>query len=129
MSDPAVLADHIRATWFGSDLPDASLLRLGAMAREYESPARTRLLREGDDTKELSILVDGRIVDGTAFVRETPFTGEWISATRTVGDPVIAATACEDGPLTVEVRGGELLEIAHNVVDRTFASGIQANVG
>ena len=61
MSDPSVLAEHIRATWFGSDLPDASLERLGAIAREYEAPARTRLLREGDDTKELSILVDGRI--------------------------------------------------------------------
>ena len=61
MSDPAVLADHIRATWFGSDLSEPSLERLGTMAREYESPARTRLLREGDDTNELSILVDGRI--------------------------------------------------------------------
>ena len=61
MSDPTVLAEHIRATWFGSDLPDASLQRLGSMAREYEAPARTRLLREGDETNELSILVDGRI--------------------------------------------------------------------
>ncbi len=61
MSDPAELAEHIRATWFGSDLSEASLQRLGTMAREYESPARTRLLREGDDTTELSILVDGRI--------------------------------------------------------------------
>ena len=61
MSDPAVLAEHIRATWFGSDLSEPSLQQLGSMAREYESPARTRLLREGDDTKELSILVDGRI--------------------------------------------------------------------
>ena len=61
MSDPAVLADHIRATWFGSDLAEASLERLGRLAREYEAPARTRLLREGDDTGELSILVSGRI--------------------------------------------------------------------
>ena len=61
MSDPSVLAEHIRATWFGSDLPDLSLERLGAIAREYEAPARTRLLREGDETNELSILVDGRI--------------------------------------------------------------------
>jgi len=61
MSDPAVLAEHIRATWFGSDLSAASLERMGAMAREYEAPARTRLLREGDGTPELSILVDGRI--------------------------------------------------------------------
>jgi CRP-like cAMP-binding protein len=61
MSDPTVLAEHIGATWFGSDLPEASLLRLGAMSREYESPPRTRLLREGDETTELSILVEGRI--------------------------------------------------------------------
>jgi CRP/FNR family transcriptional regulator, cyclic AMP receptor protein len=61
MSDPDVLAEHIRATWFGSDLVDSSLQRMGAMAREYEAPARTRLLREGDSTDELSILVDGRI--------------------------------------------------------------------
>jgi CRP-like cAMP-binding protein len=61
MSDPAALAAAIRATWFGSDLPESSLARLAAMAREYETPARTRLLREGDETKELSILVDGRI--------------------------------------------------------------------
>jgi heavy metal translocating P-type ATPase len=52
------------------------------------------------------IPVDGRIAEGTAFVRETPFTGEWTAATRTVGDPVIAATACEDGPLTIEVTAG-----------------------
>ncbi|MGD8684540.1 MAG: cyclic nucleotide-binding domain-containing protein [Chloroflexota bacterium] len=61
MSDPAVLAAGIRATWFGSDLPESSIERLATMAREYETPARARLLREGDDTKELSILVDGRI--------------------------------------------------------------------
>ena len=61
MSDPTVLAERIGATWFGSDLRDACLQRLGSMAREYESPARTRLLREGDETKELSILEDGRI--------------------------------------------------------------------
>jgi CRP/FNR family cyclic AMP-dependent transcriptional regulator len=61
MSDPAVLAEHLRATWFGSDLPASSLERMGAMAREYEAPARTRLLREGDSTDELGILVEGRI--------------------------------------------------------------------
>jgi len=67
-------------------------------------------LREGDRIVvrggEL-IPVDGRILDGTAFVRETPFTGEWIAAVRRPGDAVIAATACEDGPLTIEVAGGE----------------------
>jgi CRP-like cAMP-binding protein len=61
MSDPAALAEHIRSTWFGADLSDPSIERLAGMAREYETPARARLLREGDDTKELSILVEGRI--------------------------------------------------------------------
>ncbi len=61
MSDLNVLADGIRATWFGSDLSEASIERLAGMAREYETPARARLLREGDDPKELSILVEGRI--------------------------------------------------------------------
>ena len=49
------------------------------------------------------IPVDGRVVAGQAFVRETAFTGEWIAATRSAGDAVVAATACEDGPLTIEV--------------------------
>jgi CRP/FNR family cyclic AMP-dependent transcriptional regulator len=61
MSDLAELAADIRATWFGADLSDGCLERLAEIAREYETPARTRLLREGDDTKELSILVGGRI--------------------------------------------------------------------
>lgn len=61
MTDPAALAAGIRATWFGADLSDDCLDRLASMAREYETPARTRLLREGDETRELSILADGRI--------------------------------------------------------------------
>jgi CRP/FNR family cyclic AMP-dependent transcriptional regulator len=61
MTDPSALASAIRATWFGADLPESTLLRLAEFAREYEAPARTRLLREGDDTHELSILVRGRI--------------------------------------------------------------------
>ncbi|MEM8883277.1 MAG: heavy metal translocating P-type ATPase [Planctomycetota bacterium] len=59
------------------------------------------------------IPVDGTIADGTAFIRETPFTGEWIPATRGPGEAVIAGTACEDGPLVIAVsRAGR---------DRRFA--------
>ncbi len=32
-----------------------------AWRRRYEAPARARLLREGDETRELSVLVDGRV--------------------------------------------------------------------
>jgi len=55
------LAPRIAATWFGTGLSEASLERLAGVAREYESPARARLLREGDETKELSVLVEGRL--------------------------------------------------------------------
>lgn len=61
MTDTATLASTIDGTWFGSGLSKASLERLVTMAREYETPARARLLREGDETKELSVLVEGRV--------------------------------------------------------------------
>ena len=61
MTDTATLVSRIGATWFGSGLSEGSVERLAGMAREYETPARARLLREGDETRELSVLVDGRV--------------------------------------------------------------------
>jgi CRP-like cAMP-binding protein len=61
MTDLAPLASRLAATWFGSGLSEASVERLAEMAREYETPARARLLREGDETKELSVLIEGRV--------------------------------------------------------------------
>jgi CRP/FNR family cyclic AMP-dependent transcriptional regulator len=61
MTDIATLVSRIDATWFGSGQSEGSLARLADMAREYEAPARARLLREGDETKELSVLVEGRV--------------------------------------------------------------------
>lgn len=61
MTDQAALASRIEATWFGSGLADSSRQRLAEIAREYESPARARLLREGDETRELSVLIEGRV--------------------------------------------------------------------
>jgi CRP-like cAMP-binding protein len=61
MTDFATLVSEIDATWFGSGLSRGVKERLAGMAREYEAPARARLLREGDDTKELSVLVEGRV--------------------------------------------------------------------
>ena len=61
MTDLATLASGIEATWFGSGLPQGVRERLAATARAYEAPARTRLLREGDETGELSVLVEGRV--------------------------------------------------------------------
>lgn len=55
---PAIPFD---ATWFGSGLSAASRETLSSFAREYEAPARTRLLREGDETRELSVLLSGRV--------------------------------------------------------------------
>jgi CRP-like cAMP-binding protein len=55
------LVSPIGDTWFGSGLSEASLERLAEMAREYDAPADARLLREGDETKELSLLLEGRV--------------------------------------------------------------------
>jgi CRP/FNR family transcriptional regulator, cyclic AMP receptor protein len=61
MTDVATLAADLSSTWFGSGLSESQVQRLAEMAREYETPARAHLLREGDETKELSVLVDGRV--------------------------------------------------------------------
>jgi CRP-like cAMP-binding protein len=61
MTDLATLVSEIDDTWFGSGLSRSIKERLAGMAREYEAPARARLLREGDDTRELSVLIEGRV--------------------------------------------------------------------
>jgi len=61
MSDITALTSEIESTWFGSGLPERSQAQLADLAREYEAPARARLLREGDETRELSVLVEGRV--------------------------------------------------------------------
>jgi CRP-like cAMP-binding protein len=55
------LVSRIEATWFGAALPVASQERLAQLAHEYEAPARTRLLKEGEETRELSLLTAGRV--------------------------------------------------------------------
>ena len=57
----ATLASRIEATWFGSGMSEGARESLAAMAREYEAPARARLLHEGDETRELSVLLSGRV--------------------------------------------------------------------
>lgn len=61
MTDLSVLVSELEATWFGSGLSRGVRERLAGMARRYEAPAQTRLLREGEDTQELSVLVTGRV--------------------------------------------------------------------
>lgn len=47
--------------WLGSDLPDASIARCAELARTYRSPGRACLLRIGDETRELCLVVSGRV--------------------------------------------------------------------
>jgi len=61
MTDLAALVAEIDATWFGAGLSRGVKERLASLARTYEAPAGTRLLKEGDDTAELSVLVQGRV--------------------------------------------------------------------
>jgi CRP-like cAMP-binding protein len=61
MTDIDALVSRIASTWFGAGLSAASQAHLASMAREYMAPARARLLREGDETRELSVLMKGRV--------------------------------------------------------------------
>lgn len=61
MTDLGALVSELETTWFGSGLSRGVRERLAGMARRYEAPAQTRLLREGEDTQELSVLVAGRV--------------------------------------------------------------------
>ena len=45
--------------------------------------------------------VDGRIVEGSSFVRETPLTGEPFPVVRRPGDAVLAGSWAEDGGLLI----------------------------
>lgn len=47
------------------------------------------------------IAIDGEIVEGEAFVRESHLTGEALSVVRKAGDRVWAGTACEDAVLRI----------------------------
>jgi heavy metal translocating P-type ATPase len=105
------------------DLTDA----LAVARREDGTEVDVAALRTGDRVQVLAgelVPVDGRIVSGEALVRETPFTGEWISARRGPGDRVIAATQCEDGTLVVEADTAtpRRVDALADLVERTLQS-------
>lgn len=60
MTTPS-LESRIKDTWFGTDLTEPATTQLVDLARHYEAPARTCLLREGDLTSELSVVTSGRV--------------------------------------------------------------------
>lgn len=61
MDSDGSLVSRIDATWFGAGLDGASQARLATFAREYEAVAGTKLLREGEEARELSVLLHGRV--------------------------------------------------------------------
>lgn len=109
--------------------------------------ARCRVLTDGYGIREKSvdqvivgnrvrvgagegIPVDGRIVEGVAFVRETGMTGEPYPVVKRPGDLCLAGTVCVDGPLTIAAtRDGahrELDQLLKIVEEARFKpSGIQ----
>lgn len=50
----------LRDTWFGARLPAAALARLEAQVRSASFEAGAEILREGDPTHDLSVVVRGR---------------------------------------------------------------------
>ena len=74
---------------------------------EMDQAVDVSTLVAGDHVRVLPgelIPVDGHLLRGQAFVRETAFTGEWIPSRRGPRDRVIAGTLCEDGVLLLEVE-------------------------
>ena len=63
-ADLSTLSSRIDATWFGSGLSEGSLERLASMAREYESPAGARLLREGGQSDPSRATLGMRLATG-----------------------------------------------------------------
>lgn len=51
----------IEATWFGAGLPSHALEKLAAIAHEYEAPPGAILLRDGEDTRELGVVIHGHV--------------------------------------------------------------------
>ena len=61
MGTPEPLIVTIDATWFGAGLSPKAKEKLAAIAHEYEAPAGTILLREDEETRELGLVIHGRV--------------------------------------------------------------------
>ena len=51
----------LRDTWFGTRLPEAALVRLETLARPASYAVGAEILREGDPTRDLGVVVRGRV--------------------------------------------------------------------
>jgi CRP/FNR family transcriptional regulator, cyclic AMP receptor protein len=51
----------IDRTWFGAGLNLETSAKLAAIAHAYDAPPDTVLLREGDETRELGLVIHGRV--------------------------------------------------------------------
>lgn len=68
MREEAPLADAraavvaaLNSTWFGAGLPAETQSRLAALGRIQPIPIGTEMIREGEITEELGILISGRV--------------------------------------------------------------------
>ncbi len=62
-------------------------------------------IQPGETVRVLSgegVPVDGRILDGTSYVRETALSGEIFPVVKRPGDEVLAGSIIEDGVLTIQ---------------------------
>ncbi len=95
--------------------------RVGADGRLDRVPVA--VLKPGDRVwiaAGAGIPVDGRVLEGRAFVRETPLTGEPFAVVRAEGERVLAGSWAEDAGLLVEaeaVLGARRLDEVLRLVD------------
>ena len=76
------LSAVIEATWFGSGLSTRAQERLAAIAHDYERPAGAILLREGEETREMGLVIHGRV----ALATRVPARGSIDVTTVEAGD-------------------------------------------
>ncbi len=61
MNDQATLVATLASTWFATGLAPAVSARLAALARPVSAPAGTVILREGEGTDLLGVVITGRV--------------------------------------------------------------------
>jgi CRP/FNR family transcriptional regulator, cyclic AMP receptor protein len=133
MKSVAALASAIDATWFGAGLSPGSQALLADVARVYEAPAGTRLIREGEETRELGLLVRGRV----ALTERVPGRGSVTLLTVEPGDifgwsallPPFLATSSAIATEPVEVVAFEAARLRSAVrSDCELAAGLYLQV-
>jgi CRP/FNR family transcriptional regulator, cyclic AMP receptor protein len=105
----------LRDTWFGSRLSDDALARLETLARPATYAADAEILREGDPTRDLGVVVRGRVALRLRVPERGPTTILTVEEGDIIGWSVLipphraTATVTALGPTELLLLDGERL--------------------